>query len=85
MCKVLQVPPAGSMPVSRHHVRRAKDDQRILGMIKQSWLESGAVYGYRKITCDLRVFGRGMRKAPRGTPHAQRGHTLQNRLWSSPG
>jgi putative transposase len=28
---------------------RAKDDQRLLGLIKHSWLESGGVYGYRKI------------------------------------
>jgi putative transposase len=36
---------------------RQKDDQRIVGLIKQSWLESGAVYGYRKITHDLRDLG----------------------------
>ena len=29
----------------------------MLGLIKQSWLESGAVYGYRKITTDLRAIG----------------------------
>ena len=34
-----------------------KDDQRLLGLIKQSWLESGGVYGYRKITHDLRDLG----------------------------
>lgn len=33
---------------------RAKDDARVLGLIKQFWLESGSVYGYRKITRDLR-------------------------------
>ena len=58
MCKVLQVHPSGfyawqQTPVSK----RAKDDQRVLGLIKQSWLESGTVYGYRKITCDLRELG----------------------------
>src|SRR5574343_710999 len=36
---------------------RQKDDQRLLGLIKQSWLESGGVYGYRKITNDLRDLG----------------------------
>jgi putative transposase len=36
---------------------RQKDDQRLLGLIKQSWLESGGVYGYRKITHDLRDLG----------------------------
>jgi putative transposase len=35
---------------------RAKDDQRLLGLIKHSWLESGGVYGYRKIHADLREF-----------------------------
>ena len=32
-------------------------DQRLLGLIKHSWLESGGVYGYRKITHDLRDLG----------------------------
>ncbi|EPG5525737.1 MULTISPECIES: IS3 family transposase [Pseudomonas] len=36
---------------------RAKEDQRLLGLIKHSWLESGGVYGYRKIHDDLRELG----------------------------
>ena len=36
---------------------RKKADQRLSGLIKQSWLESGGVYGYRKITDDLRDLG----------------------------
>lgn len=36
---------------------RAKDDQRLLGLIKHSWLESGGVYGYHKIHDDLREVG----------------------------
>jgi putative transposase len=36
---------------------RQQDDQRLLGLIKQSWLESGGVYGYRKIAHDLRYLG----------------------------
>jgi putative transposase len=32
---------------------RQQDDQRLLGLIKQSWLESGGVYGYRKIAVEL--------------------------------
>jgi putative transposase len=31
----------------------------LLGLIKQSWIESGAVYGYRKIHDDLRELGEG--------------------------
>lgn len=36
---------------------RAKEDKRLLGLIKESWLESGSVYGYRKITDDLKYLG----------------------------
>ena len=36
---------------------RQKDDQRLTGLIKQSWLESGGVYGYRKVTDDLKELG----------------------------
>ena len=36
---------------------RIKSDRRLLGLIKQFWLESGGVYGYRKITDDLRDEG----------------------------
>lgn len=36
---------------------RAKDDQRLLGLIKHAWLESGGVYSYRKIHADLRELG----------------------------
>lgn len=58
MCKVLQVHPIGfyawrDSPRSAHAV----DDRRLLGLIKQSWLESGTVYGYRKIAVDLRDLG----------------------------
>jgi putative transposase len=58
MCKVMQVHPSGyyawqAQPLSL----RARDDQRVQGLIKQCWLESGAVYGYRKITHDLRDLG----------------------------
>lgn len=36
---------------------RYRDDERLLGLIKQAWLESGCVYGYRKIHADLRELG----------------------------
>ena len=36
---------------------RRKEDQRLSGLIKQFWLESGGVYGCRKITGDLRDLG----------------------------
>ena len=37
--------------------RRAADDRRLLGLLKQTWLESGGVYGYRKLTLDMRDLG----------------------------
>jgi len=36
---------------------RAKRDEYLLGLIKQYWIESGGVYGYRKIYSDLRESG----------------------------
>ena len=39
------------------HSKRHKENQRILGLIKQAWLESGCVYGYRKVHDDLRDMG----------------------------
>ena len=58
MCRVLKVHRSGfyawiKTPLSK----RGKDDNRLTGLIKQSWLESGCVYGYRKIHDDLRSLG----------------------------
>ena len=58
MCNVMTVHPSGYYawkvePASP----RAKDDQRLLGLLKQAWLESGGVYGYRKLTLDMRDLG----------------------------
>lgn len=36
---------------------RAQDDQRLLGLLKHAWLESGGVYGDRKLTLDMRDLG----------------------------
>jgi len=36
---------------------RQKEDDRLSGLIKQSWLESGCVYGSRKVHVDLRYLG----------------------------
>lgn len=55
---MLEVHPSGyyawaNQPVSR----RKKRDMRQTGLIKQFWVESGCVYGYRKIHSDLREHG----------------------------
>jgi len=47
MCKVMQVHPSGYYAwQAQPQSARALEDQRIQGLIKQCWLESGAVYGY---------------------------------------
>ncbi|WP_092271200.1 IS3 family transposase [Pseudomonas prosekii] len=58
LCLTLKVHPSGYYAwLSEPKSARAKDDQRLLGLIKHSWLESGGVYGYRKIHDDLREVG----------------------------
>ena len=54
MCKVLGVHPSGFYAWLKEPLsKRAKEDCYLMGFIKQFWLESGAVYGYRKIYDDL--------------------------------
>ena len=54
LCRMLEVHPSGYY-AWRHQPRsaRSKADERLTGLIKQFWLESGGVYGYRKIHSDL--------------------------------
>lgn len=58
LCQVLDVHPSGfyawcANPLSA----RSKENQAITSQIKRCWIESGAVYGYRKIYDDLRHLG----------------------------
>jgi putative transposase len=58
MCRVMQVHASGyyawkAAPQSP----RTLDDLRLLGLLKQAWLESGGVYGSRKLTLDMRDLG----------------------------
>ncbi len=58
MCRVLRVHRSGYYAWLRSPASlRARDDQRLLKLIKHSWLESGSIYGHRKITKDLRELG----------------------------
>lgn len=58
LCQTLKVHPSGYYAwLAEPQSARAKEDQRLLGLIKQAWLESGGVYGYRKIHDDLRELG----------------------------
>ena len=58
MCRCLKVHPSGYYAWKiQPQSARAKDDQRLLGLLKQAWLECGGVYGYRKLTQDMRELG----------------------------
>jgi hypothetical protein len=63
MCKVMEVNRSGyyawrARPITEWQ----RENQRLAGLIKQSWLESGGVYGYRKIVLGLRDLGEGCGK-----------------------
>jgi len=58
MCRVLKVHVSGFYAWLKNGLsRQAKRRRRLTGLIKQSWLESGCVYGYRKIHHDLLSLG----------------------------
>lgn len=61
MCRVMrvmQVHPSRSYAwEARPESERPQENKRLLGPIKQSSLESGRLYGYRKMTADLRGLG----------------------------
>lgn len=68
LCQLFDVHPSGYYawrlsPKSK----RQKDNERLTGQLKQSWLESGGVYGYRKIHRDMRDIGeqRGINRVHR--------------------
>lgn len=58
MCRVLDVQRSGYYAWRRSPLcTRGHEDRRLLGLIKHAWLESGSVYGHRKIAKDLRELG----------------------------
>jgi putative transposase len=58
LCQTRKLHPSGYYAwLAEPKSARAKDDLRLLGLIKHSWLESGGVYGYRKNHDDLRELG----------------------------
>ncbi len=58
MCQVLNINRSGFYAWQKKPLsNRAIEDQRLLGKIKQFWLESGCTYGYRNITIDLKNDG----------------------------
>ena len=58
LCKWLDVHPSGYYAWNtKPRSARSIESERITGLIKQFWLESGGIYGYRKIHSDLRDYG----------------------------
>jgi len=54
MCRMMCVHPSGFYAWLKHPTSaRQKENDRLLGLIKQFWIESGCIYGYRKIYDDL--------------------------------
>jgi putative transposase len=86
MCKVIGVNRSGFYAwLHEPKSQRQKDDDYLLGFIKQFWLESGCVYGYRKIYKDLRAEGercgrnRVLRLMKTADISSQRGYKRKNR------
>lgn len=80
MCRVLEVSHSGyyawlSRPVSK----RDRDNQRLVGLIRASYLASGGVYGAPRIFLDLRS-RRNVQQAPRRAPHATAQDPIDARL-----
>ena len=58
MCKVLRVHHSGYYAWLKEPLSsRVYENQMIVGQIKQAWLASGTIYGYRKIHDDLQDLG----------------------------
>jgi len=58
LCRVMKVHPSGFYTL-KHVPESARmiENRRLLGQIKQCWIQSGTVYGYRKISDDLQDMG----------------------------
>ena len=57
-CRLLELHPSGYYAWLREpKSKQTRANERLPGLIKQFWLESGGVYGYRKVHQDLRDTG----------------------------
>ena len=60
LCRVIGVHRSGFYAWCREPLsKRSREDARQIGLVKQFWIESGAVYGYQKIHDDMREVGEG--------------------------
>lgn len=63
MCHLLNIHRSGYYAwLKEPESNRSKEDKRLLGKIKQFWLESGCAYGYRNICRDLKDHGESVGK-----------------------
>ena len=63
MCELFEVHRSGFYAwLKQPESQRAREDKRLLGKIKQFWLESGCAYGYRNIHHDLKFSGEAVGK-----------------------
>jgi putative transposase len=85
LCRVLEIHPSGFYAwLEDPGSKREKEDEYLLVFIKQFWLESGCVYGYRKIYKDTLEAGescgrnRVYRLMRNAEIQAQRGYKRKN-------
>ncbi len=58
MCRILKVHHSGFYTWLKEPLsNKTRDDNRLIVLLKQAWLESGCVYGYLKLHDDLRSLG----------------------------
>lgn len=63
MCQTLEIQRSGFYAwLKQPKSARAVEDDRLIRLVKHSWLESGCVYGYRNITKDLKGEGKSCGK-----------------------
>lgn len=63
MCELLDINRSGFYAwLKEPECLRIHEDKRLLGQIKQFWLESGCSYGYRNIHRDLKDAGESIGK-----------------------
>ena len=63
MCEALSIQRSGFYAwVDKPKSKRQLEDERLIGLIKHSWLESGFVYGYTKVTSDRKDLGEACSK-----------------------
>ncbi len=63
MCEALAIQRSGFYAgMDKSKSKRQLEDERLARLIKHSWLESGCVYGYRKVTIGLKDLGEACSK-----------------------